>query len=114
MSLRTLRPLALAAAALAFGACADAPITSPAASVSTVGSRPSFAVVAGGKTKVDICHLSSDTTYTLITVGAPAFDAHMAHGDRYPGQNLTVDGTDMVVQPDCTLAVVNGVPGGIS
>lgn len=103
-----LRTLAVAAAALALGACADSPITSPAAS-RAVGSLPSFAVAGGGKTKVDICHRTAHGTYNLITVGEPAYQAHMNHGDLLPGGFVVIDDVFMVVGPDCTLT-----PGGIT
>jgi len=104
----SLRTLVLAAAALALGACADSTITSPAASVAA-GPRPSFAVAGGGKTKVDICHRTSDSTYMLITVGAPAYQAHMDHGDLVPGDFVGSYPNQLQVKPDCTLAPV-GTP----
>jgi hypothetical protein len=41
-------------------------------------------VQGAGTVKVDICHLPPGNTENVqrITVGSPAYDAHMAHGDQ--------------------------------
>lgn len=106
---RGFRNLALVVAALALSACAGSTVTSPTASAArNMNSRPSFAV-AGGQEKVQVCHRTGNGTFHLITVGAPAVPAHLAHGDGFPGQAVPgrTDGASFAA--DCSI-VVNPAP----
>ena len=44
-------------------------------------------VVAGkkGQKKVDVCHVTGNGSYILITIAEPALPAHLNHGDGQPG-----------------------------
>ena len=106
MARPALRHAALIAAACALAACADSPITSPARpGGATAG--PSYSM-AGGQAKVDVCHRMAKG-FIKITVGAPAVQAHMDHGDMLPG-SFTPDFL-WYMTPDCQL-VPNGVTIG--
>ncbi|MDE3054736.1 MAG: hypothetical protein KGL38_03155 [Gemmatimonadota bacterium] len=97
MTRTAIRNAALVAAACALAACADSPITSPA--LTAPGAAPSFSV-AGGQAKVDVCHRMAKG-YVKLTVGAPAEQAHLGHGDMLPG-TFTPDFL-WYMTPDCQL-----------
>ena len=40
--------------------------------------------VFAGQNKVDICHRNGQGAFQLITIAAPAYAAHIAHGDKAP------------------------------
>ena len=42
-----------------------------------------------GVAKVDVCHWNGTGAFHLITVGAPAIQAHKAHGDALPGEAVS-------------------------
>lgn len=76
-----IRPLTLAAAcalAIACGSNSRNPVA-PAADFS--GGEPAVSAA-----KVEVCHYSEESmTFKLLSIGAPALDAHLAHGDGLPG-----------------------------
>ena len=64
-------------------------------------SNTSSAVYAEGQPKVDVCHLDDASSYHLITVAEPAYQAHFDHGDASPGDPAPgMDG--YVFDADCT------------
>ncbi len=113
MSLSALRNLAVVAAALAVGACADSTVTSPAKSVAS-GNGPAYSV-AGGQQKVNICHVTGNGTYILLNVAQPAVPAHLNHGDGFPGDvvpnyPLPPGYFFALFAPDCSVTLVGGSP----
>ncbi len=48
-------------------------------------------VVAGkkGQNKVDVCHVTGNGSYILITIAEPALPAHLNHGDGQPGDPVS-------------------------
>jgi hypothetical protein len=63
-------------------ACSDG--TAPT-SLDSVGELQFGASRTSGQIKVKVCHRKADGSFKLINIGAPALDAHLAHGDAAPG-----------------------------
>ena len=84
--------------ALALAACAD--VTPVAPRLVATGAADEDK----GQAKIDVCHLSEETTsYILISIATAALPAHLAHGDGQPGQPVpgqpgTLFGPDCVPQ----------------
>ncbi len=104
MARPALRFAAVVAAVCAVAACADSPITSPARSVT--GASPSFSM-AGGQAKVDVCHRMAKG-YIEITVGQPAVQAHLAHGDALPGDTVPGTAGDSAFSSTCSDSATGG------
>jgi hypothetical protein len=62
-----------------------------------------------GRTKVQICHLTDEGTYTLIRVGSPAVKGHSKHGDTVcaAGPCQAESATGCSETGDCTFASAN-------
>jgi hypothetical protein len=76
---------------LIMAACGQG-LKNPAAPSNTAVATPaasapdSAAVVANGKSKIDICHRREGTgEFIALSIGSPALDAHLAHGDALVG-----------------------------
>jgi hypothetical protein len=70
-----------------------------AAAVLVVASLPDEAF--GRQARVDVCHLTGNGSYNLITVSESALDAHVRHGDGQPGDAIP-DGSGWVFGEDCS------------
>ena len=58
--------------------------------------------LAAKPAKIQLCHLNPRTgAWSLITVVEKKVDAHLAHGDGFPGE--AVPGTAETFGPDCTI-----------
>lgn len=65
-------------------------------------------VLAGGasakqENKVEVCHRTGNGSFHMISIGAPALEAHLAHGDGKPGQAVPGQ-PGKVFGADCSIA----------
>jgi hypothetical protein len=86
-------------------ACSDS--TAPPTSLDTIDELQLNASGGGGQVKVEVCHRTAEGSYNLITIGEPAFDSHVAHGDASPGEPVPANGT---FRFDGTCALVPATP----
>lgn len=92
------------ALALAFAACSDVqPPVAPSSRLSDLATMSSTRGEAS--TKTDICHRAGGS-YILISVAAPALDAHFAHGDGRIG-DLVPGQPGMRFASDCSLEPIH-------
>lgn len=63
-----------------------------------------------GAEKVDICHVEkkNSSNYHLISVNEKAKTAHLKHGDKIPGVDLTADCSQRLLTGEWSLSVNNG------
>lgn len=64
------------------------------------------AVIAKGADKVDVCHVTGNGSYHLINISTNAVQAHLNHGDGYPGLAVPSDDGTEFFNTDCTIITV--------
>jgi hypothetical protein len=52
--------------------------------------------------KVNVCHMTGNGAYHLITIAEPALQAHINHGDSRPGDIVPGSGNRFSFADDCT------------
>lgn len=52
---------------------------------------PSAGSALAGQEKVDMCHLTGNGEFNLISIAEPAVEAHLAHGDHLPDSDGNCD-----------------------
>jgi hypothetical protein len=101
------RVLPLGILLLALGACEGADIVQP----DLVGAPEDGSVLfSQGQSKTALCHYDADNnTYHQITIADPALNAHIAHGDLFPGDPLP-DGSGYLDSECVATAITLGTP----
>ncbi|KAA3654382.1 MAG: hypothetical protein DWQ10_17845 [Calditrichaeota bacterium] len=70
--------------AFVFFACQENHLVDPLDETSDQTLRSSGAdALAKSGNKVDLCHMTGDGSFVIISVSQNAVDAHLAHGDKY-------------------------------
>ncbi len=108
--------LILATMGLLFAGCSDGMPTSPSPDLPiTVTDSPDALALgsstpAHSKSKVTLCHRKSKERFNRIRVSASAEAAHLAHGDRAPGE-CVAGGTALVFDSRCQIEGPDDIDG---